>query len=52
MVKVISMSVWGDNPSYSIGAIKMQKLQKNYFQIGFVEFLLMDQFQPIMLKKC
>lgn len=31
MSKIISISVWGDNPSYSIGAIKNSKIAKELF---------------------
>jgi hypothetical protein len=31
MVKVISFSLWGDNPTYTIGAIKNAELAKEYY---------------------
>ena len=31
MAKIISMSVWGNNPSYSVGAIKNAQIAKELF---------------------
>jgi len=31
MKKVISFSLWGDNPTYNIGAIKNAKLALDYY---------------------
>ena len=31
MIKVLSFSLWGNNPTYNIGAIKNAELAKQYY---------------------
>ena len=34
-MKVLSFSLWGDNPKYTVGAIKNSELAKKYNQLNY-----------------
>lgn len=47
MVKVISFSIWGDNPTYNIGAIKNAELSKIYYPEFECWFYIHKETVPI-----
>lgn len=53
MKKIISFSLWGNNPTYNIGAIRNAEIAKDVYQILNVGFIfIVKQFHLKQYNNC